>query len=250
MSVLFEELDYCPTEIGVISLRRRWEPRLGKDIYEIKLGDEHLMSDVFTVSEIALADLTLSAMGGNNLRVIVGGLGMGYTALAALKDDRVADVTVIEMLAPVIDWHRRGILPVGDALCTDHRVRMVLGDFFELASAPEGFDPDAPNTPYDAILLDIDHSPEMLLGGRSRKFYEPGGLKRMAEQLRPGGAFGLWSNEPPSDGFTDILRSVFPEAWAEPVIFRNPYDHSEVVQTVYIGRTAGQGAGGEKQGDR
>jgi len=239
MSVLFEELDYCPTEIGVISLRRRWEPRLGKDIYEIKLGDEQLMSDAFTVSEIALADLTLNALAGNNLRVVVGGLGMGYTALAALRDDRVSEVTIIEMLAPVIDWHRRGILPVGDVLCTDIRVRMVQGDFFQLASASNGFDPDASNTRYDAILLDIDHSPEMLLDGRSRQFYEPRGLRQMAEKLRPGGVFGLWSNEPPSDGFRDTLRCIFPGAWAEPVIFRNPYDHSQVVQTVYIGRTAG-----------
>jgi len=239
LSILFEELDYCPTEIGVISLRRRWEPRLGKDIYEIKLGDEHLMSDVFTVSEIALADLTLSAVAGSNLRVLVGGLGMGYTALAALKDDRVAEVTVIEMLAPVINWHQRGILPVGDALCTDSRARIVQGDFFELASSPNGFDPDAADNLYDAILLDIDHSPEMLLDGRSRQFYEPAGLKQIAEKLRPGGVFGLWSNEPPSDGFTDTLRRVFPDAWAEPVCFRNPYDHSEIVQTVYIGRSAG-----------
>lgn len=235
---MFEELDYCPTEIGAISLRRRWEPRLGKDIYEIKLGDEHLMSDVFTVSEIALADLTLSAVSGDNLLVVVGGLGMGYTALSALKDDRVAEVTIVEMLAPVIDWHRRGILPVGDALCTDDRVTLVQGDFFEFASAANGFEPDAPHICHDVILLDIDHSPEMLLDGRSRQFYQPEGLRRMAEQLRPGGVFGLWSNDRPSEAFTQVLRSVFPEAWAEPVTFRNPYDHSEVTQTVYIGRTA------------
>lgn len=238
MSVMFEELDYCPTEIGAISLRRRWEPRLGKDIYEIKLGDEHLMSDVFTASEIALADLVLSAVSGDNLQVVVGGLGMGYTALAALKDDRVANVTVIEMLAPVIDWHRRGILPVGDALCTDNRVTLVQGDFFEFASTANGFDPDAPHMRHDVILLDIDHSPEMLLDGRSRQFYQPEGLRRMAEHLRPGCVFGLWSNDRPSEAFTQVLRSVFREAWAEPVTFRNPYDHSEVTQTIYIGRMA------------
>ncbi|MFN4185469.1 MAG: spermidine synthase [Hyphomonas sp.] len=245
MSKLYEELDYCATEIGVLSLRRRWEPRLGKDVYEIKLGDEHLMSDVFTVSEIALADLGLSAVIGSELRVVVGGLGMGYTALAALKDERVASVSVVELLEPVIDWHRRGILPIGDALCTDHRVSLVQGDFFELASAPNGFDPDNPNVSYDAILLDIDHSPEMLLDNRSSAFYRPEGLKAMAKHLRPGGVFGLWSNEAPSDAFTDILREVFPEAWAEPVVFRNPYNHSEIVQTVYLARTASESMDGK-----
>lgn len=236
LSVLFEELDYCPTEIGAISLRRRWEPRLGKDIYEIKLGDEHLMSDVFTVSEIALADLALSAVSGNALRVLVGGLGMGYTALAALKDPRVSSVAIVELLEPVIDWHRRGLLPVGDALHRDQRVRFVQGDFFRLASSGDGFEPDQTASGYDAILLDIDHSPEMLLDNRSRGFYQPEGLATLLPHLRPGGIFGLWSNEAKSDQFTERLRSVFPEAWAEPIIFRNPYDYSEIEQTVYIGR--------------
>ncbi|ABI78830.1 conserved hypothetical protein [Hyphomonas neptunium ATCC 15444] len=241
MSALFEELDYSPTEIGILSLRRRWEPRLSKDVYEIKLGDEHLMSDVFTVSEIALADLGLNALAGSDLRVVVGGLGMGYTALAALKDARVAEISVVELLEPVIDWHRRGILPIGDVLHTDRRVRLVHGDFFELACAPTGFDPDNPHMTYDAILLDIDHSPEMLLDSRSTGFYRPEGLKAMAGHLRPGGVFGLWSNVAPSDAFTDILKEVFPEAWAQPVVFRNPYDHSEIVQTVYLARTAPEG---------
>lgn len=238
MSRLFEELDYCPTEIGALSLRRRWEPRLGKDIYEIKLGDEHLMSDVFTFSEIALADLALGAAMGTDLRIVVGGLGMGYTALAALKDQRVASVSVVELLEPVIDWHRRGILPIGDALIADSRVKLIHGDFFALASSQSGFDPESAASDYDLILLDIDHSPEMLLDARSSGFYQPDGLRALSAHLRPGGVFGLWSNDPPGDAFTEVLRSVFPEAWAEPVVFRNPYDHSEVTQTVYLARAA------------
>lgn len=237
--MLFEKLDYCPTEIGALSLRRRWEPRLGKDIHEIKLGNEHLMSDAFTLSEIALADLALRATPGDELHVLVGGLGMGYTALAALKDARVAGVTVVELLEPVIDWHRRGLLAVGDALCTDERVTLMQADFFKLVSSDRDVKPERLKQRYDAILLDIDHSPERLLDGRSRQFYEPAGLRQMSEHLRPGGIFGLWSNEPPSDGFMETLRRVFPDAWAEPVCFRNPYDHSEIVQTVYIGRSAG-----------
>jgi spermidine synthase len=239
MSRLFEELDYCPTEIGVLTLRRRREMRLGRDVFEIKLGDEHLMSDLFTVSEVALADLGLGAVNGSGLRVVVGGLGMGYTALAALKDARVSELFVVEFLAPVIDWHQRGILPVGDALATDDRVRLVQGDFFAMAAGGVGFDPDTPGTKFDAVLLDIDHSPEMLLDGRSRSFYEPGGLKALAAHLRPGGIFGLWSNEAPSGAFADVLRGVFVEAWAERVVFENPYDQSEIVQTVYLARTAG-----------
>ncbi len=238
MSRLFEELDYCPTEIGVLTLRRRWEPRIDKDIYEIKLGDEHLMSDLFTVSEIALADLGLASVSGADLNVVVGGLGMGYTALAVLKHPRVSRLLVVELLEPVIDWHRRGILPVGDALFTDSRARMVHADFFKLAATDTGFDSETPGTRLDAILLDIDHSPEMLLDDRSTGFYRPEGLRSLARHLRPGGVFGLWSNDAPSDTFTETLRSVFPEVWSHPVVFRNPYDNSDITQTVYVGRTA------------
>jgi hypothetical protein len=78
MSRLFEELDYCPTPIGAISLRRRREARLGVDVLEIKLGEEHLMSDLFTASEIALADLGVGACQGEGLDVVVGGLGLGW----------------------------------------------------------------------------------------------------------------------------------------------------------------------------
>ncbi len=237
MSRLFEELDYCPTEIGVLTLRRRREMRLGRDIFEIKLGDAHLMSDLFTVSEAALADLGLGAARGGDLRVVVGGLGMGYTALAALKDARVSELLVVEFLAPVIEWHRRGILPVGDVLAADDRVRLVQGDFFALSAGGAGFDPDRPGAKFDAVLLDIDHSPEMLLDARSRSFYEPDGLRALAAHLRPGGVFGLWSNERPSDAFTQVLCGVFAHAWANKVVFENPYDQSEIVQTVYLART-------------
>jgi spermidine synthase len=241
----FEELDYCPTEIGLLTLRRRWEPRLEKDVYEIKLGDEHLMSDLFTVSEVALARLALKALGGDALRVVIGGLGMGYTALAALEDPRVGQLSVIEFLEPVIGWHRRGVLPVGTALAADPRVTLVQGDFFRLAAEPGGLAPNGPGAGLDAILLDIDHSPEQLLDGRSRSFYTPDGLKALAGQLRPGGVFGLWSNDAPNDAFTQTLRRAFAEAWAEPVIFRNPYDQSDIIQTIYLGRT--EQAGGEPE---
>src|SRR5512134_938528 len=107
MSVRFEELDWGPTPLGEISLRRRLEPTLQIDVYEAKLGDEFLMSSLFTVSEIALADLALSSLHGSELDVVVGGLGLGYTAEAVLRDARVRSLYVIEALEEVIGWHRR-----------------------------------------------------------------------------------------------------------------------------------------------
>src|SRR6187549_2321794 len=89
MSVNFEELDFRPTPMGVLSLRRRRLPGTDIDIYEIKLGDEYLMSSRFTVAEIDLARLGLAALSRENLDVVVGGLGLGYTAQAALENPGV-----------------------------------------------------------------------------------------------------------------------------------------------------------------
>ena len=79
MSLAFEELDYVPTAMGGLSLRRRRDLATGEDIFEVKLGDAFLMSSKFSTSEIALAELGLEACTGDTLSVVVGGLGLGYT---------------------------------------------------------------------------------------------------------------------------------------------------------------------------
>ncbi len=129
MSVFFEELDYCPTPIGGLSLRRRREHKLDVDVFEIMLGEEYLMSSLFTVSEIALARLGLAGLDGDKLDVVVGGLGLGYTANAVLENANVASLVVVEVLEPVIQWHEKGLLPLGRVLTTDPRCRIVQGDF-------------------------------------------------------------------------------------------------------------------------
>src|SRR3546814_18539472 len=101
--------------MGDISVRRRLEPTLKIDIYEVILGDEHLMSSIFTVAEIALARLGLAEVAGGELDVVVGGLGLGYTARAALEDERVRSLHVIEALGEVIEWHEQ----IGRASCRD-----------------------------------------------------------------------------------------------------------------------------------
>lgn len=236
MSLLFEELDYWPTSIGALTLRKRREPVTGTDVFEIKLGDEHLMSSLFTASEVALAQLGLAAADGEDLEVIVGGLGLGYTAQAVLADKRVTSLRVVEMLEPVIHWHETGLLPLGPELMGDTRCRFVQADFFALAEGKAGFDPKQPGRRFDAVLVDIDHSPEALLDVRSTSFYRPEGLARLTGHLKTGGIFGLWSNDLPDPAFTDRLKKVFGAAWAEPVSFHNPLQNREFTQTVYLAR--------------
>lgn len=236
MSVYFEELDWRPTPIGTLSLRRRRELSLGVDVHEIKLGDEFLMSSLFTESEVALARLALAELTGSDLGVVVGGLGLGYTAKAVLEHEAVGSLVVVEMLEPVIEWHSVGLLPLGPELTGDARCRFVAGDFFALAASADGFDPDTPGRRFDAVLLDIDHSPDALLDQRSTSFYRPEGLSRIVAHLKTGGIFGLWSNDAPDERFTARLAGVFADAWAEPVTFHNPLQDRPFTQTVYLAR--------------
>lgn len=238
---MFEEIDYRHTPIGMVSLRRRYELALGIDVFEIKLGNEFLMSSLFTTSEVALARLGLAALAGQQLDVVVGGLGLGYTAKAVLANQDVASLVVVEMLEPVLDWHRTGLLPLGPALTGDSRCRFVQGDFFSLAAGTAGFDPAESGRLFDAILVDIDHSPESLLDDRSSGFYRPAGLAALAAHLKPGGVFGLWSNERPDEAFIDRLAGVFAEARVEPVTFDNPLQDRPFSQTVYLARADGTG---------
>lgn len=235
MSALFEELDWSPTPIGPVSLRRRRDLRLGADVYEVKLGEEFLMSSWFTESEVALARSGLAMCHGEALDVVVGGLGLGYTAAAVLDDPRVRSLTIVEYLAPVIAWHRDGLLPLGEKLVGDPRCRIVEGDFFAMGRG-EGFDPEAPGRQFDAILLDIDHSPEALLDARSTSFYTPEGLGSLARHLAPQGVFGLWSNDPPDPRFTERLAGAFSRVEPETVCFHNPLQDREAVQSVYLAR--------------
>jgi spermidine synthase len=239
MSVNFEELDFRPTPMGVLSLRRRRLPGTDIDIYEIKLGDEYLMSSRFTVAEIELARFGLAALPGADLDVVVGGLGLGYTAQAVLEDSRVRSLIVVDALAEVIEWHEQGLLPLGRQLTGDPRCRLVNGDFFAMSASAEGFDPETPGRRFDAVLVDIDHSPRNLLHPRHAALYERDGLARLAEHLNPGGVFALWSNDPPDAAFGAALADVFATSEARVVSFDNSFGDHDASNTVYVGVKSG-----------
>ena len=236
MSLVFEELDYQKTPLGEISLRRRAEPRLeGEILYEVKLGDEFLMSSLFTSAEIQLARLGLAALEGTGWDIVVGGLGLGYTAVAALEDPSVRSLMVVEVMEPVIDWHRRGLVPLGKELVSDPRCTLVHADFFEVASSSgSGFDRAAPTRLVHAVLLDIDHSPSHWLNPGNSAFYTAQGLRNLADKLYPGGIFGLWSNDPPDKEFTRLLDTIFQSSESHIVSFPNPYSSGESSNTVYL----------------
>lgn len=238
MSIRFEVLDSRPSPMGEISLRRRYDAEARSEVYEVKLGEEFLMSSLFPVAEIELARLGLARTPGTGLDVIVGGLGLGYTAQAALEDRRVETVTVVEYSGPVIDWHRRNLIPDTVGLAADPRIRLARMDFFAAAMSEAGFHPDEPDRRYDAILLDIDHTPRHVLHSPHAAFYTVEGLRAMSAHLRPGGCFAMWSDDPADDEFMAALAEVFTDVENREIWFDNPYTGGESSNSVYLATKA------------
>ena len=239
MSRDFEELDYRKTPLGELTLRRRRVHALGGiDVFEVKLGDAFLMSSLFHEVEVALANLGLAALDPGAWDVVVGGLGLGYTARAALDHAAVKSLLVVDALDTVIEWHERGLVPLGPALTADPRCRFIHGDFFALAASASGFDPDQQDRKFHAVLLDIDHSPRNLLHPQNAAFYEPAGLRALAAHLHDGGVFALWSDDPPDEDFLRALEAVFATSAAHVVKFPNPLLDRESASTVYVARKA------------
>ena len=239
MPLIFEELDFQNTPLGEISLRKRSEPRLeNKLIYEVKMNEEFLMSSLFVEAELQLSHLGLAALGDKfddkPLDVIVGGLGLGYTAAAALENSSVAILKVIDVMPPVIEWHQKGLVPLGDELMADSRCELVLGDFFAIASADtQGFGEANQDIKVDAVLLDIDHSPSFLLSPGNASFYTSKGLSSLANKINQGGVFALWSDVKASDDFIQLLETVFADVRSHLVSFANPYTQETSSNYVY-----------------
>ena len=237
MSDFFEELDHQETPLGALTLRRRREPMAKNcDVFEVKLDDDFLMSSLFTAGETALANIALDILKSTEIDVAIGGLGLGFTANAALEHKSVQTVVVIEALDAVLEWHRQALVPLGRRLSSDPRCQLVHGNFFELASSPsDGLDPTLKGRQFDAILLDIDHSPSHLLHSENRHFYTISGMQSLAQMLRPKGVFAMWSNDPPEKKFSGILQKAFRTYHAEIVEFPNPYSENSASCTIYIG---------------
>jgi spermidine synthase len=154
--------------------------------FSIMSGTIGLMNSRMSGSEEQLAILSGKRLAGRpKVRVLIGGLGMGFTlrqALASFPED--AEITIAELVPSVIQWARGPLAPIhGDSL-DDPRVRIHEGD---VRTAITG------GKPFDAILLDVDNGPDGLFRPENDRLYSPAGLAASKAALTPGGHLAVWS---------------------------------------------------------
>ena len=222
----FEVLDHAESPLGVLILRRRNPPE--DHVIELTLEHQFLMSSAVTFSERALATSAIAMHGGTNLDVLVGGLGLGYTCKAALDSDRVARVEVVELVAGVIGWFERDIIPLGKELTADSRFHITQDDVYDRLRRP-------PIKKHDLLLIDVDHSPDERLGESSDSFYAHESLALAKQHLEPGGVFGVWSTSD-SPSFEAELRKTFHDVYVDPIDFFNVTTGRDETNWLFLAR--------------
>lgn len=224
-------LAYEETALGMICLRRReLLAQPGTVVTEITLDHALLMSSHHTLSERTLSTSALKHHNGDGLRVMIGGLGLGYTAQQMLHSSAVASVEVVELLPQVIGWVRDGLVPLSEELNRDSRLQVAQGDVYALLAA-------VPQRRFDVILIDVDHSPDERLGDENAGFYCAAGLRSAKRHLAPGGLLGVWSYAE-SSPFVAALREVFDRVEVEPVTFDNVLVEESETNWLFFARDA------------
>ncbi len=225
----FEILAYEETPLGLLCLRRREilsQP--GTLVTEVTLNHEFLMSSYLTASERALTELGLErVLGGEELRVLIGGLGLGYTAASALDSVMVNHVEVVEFLPQVISWLDSGLVPLAERLNADERLEVTHGDIYERLSRPG-------DQEFELIAIDVDHSPEDVLGEQSQGFYSREGLTRAKSHLTKGGVLGVWSYDESSPLLAN-MKEVFGTVTVEKVTVMNDLINQEQTDWLFFG---------------
>lgn len=197
--------------------------------FSIRVGPHELMNSRVHASEEALAELACKALAGHErTRILVGGLGMGFTLAAVLSHAGASTrVDVAELVAAVIGWNRTELKELNGAALADSRVTVREGDVATLIGAEKGA--------YDAILLDVDNGPSALTSKANHRLYGTRGLDAAYAALRPGGVLAVWSADH-DPAFTKRLRQAGFQVEEHPVRARGRAGGSRFL--VWIARRA------------
>lgn len=197
---LVSEIARGVSERGELVLRRR-----GDGALELRVNGVFVMDDRETSSEELLASAALEAVAHPD-RVLVGGLGLGYTVRALLRDERLGQVMVVEIEPDLVAWMRAGLVP---SVLDDPRVAMVVGDVRDVVA-------DLPDASVDAILLDVDNGPDFLVYNENSAIYTSGFVGICRTKLRSGGVLTVWSSSA-STSLEAAVTAVFGGCVVKPV---------------------------------
>lgn len=171
------------------------------DSLELRVNGVFVMDTAHTETERELATATLRVVDGADLRVLIGGLGLGFTLREVLADPRVREAHVVEIEPDLVTWHRDGLVPETTAAIRDDRVRCHAGDVAEVIAAQ-------PSESFDIVLLDVDNGPDFLVYDANSAIYRSEFLTRGKEKLVAGGTLAIWSADT-SPELRAALHEVF-----------------------------------------
>jgi spermidine synthase len=223
-----EILAYENTPLGPLCLRRReLLSAPGTVVTEVTLNHEFLMSSYNTDSERAISNRSIEIHGGSNLKTLVGGFGLGYTAWELLKHSSVATVEVVEYLPQVLEWLREGLIPLSAELNAADHLQLVPGDVYARLLGE-------PSERFDLIVIDVDHSPDDQLAEEEHTFYTAKGLAQAKRHLNHGGVLAVWSYAESSE-FSEALRATFDTVHVEPITMFNAMVDQEQTDWLFFG---------------
>jgi spermidine synthase len=195
---------------GEVVLRERRDPDAGPNapaVLELRVNGVFVMDTLETSSEKGLATAALKRVEAPRA-VLIGGLGLGFTAHEVLADARVEKLVVVEIEDALVQWMRDGTIPHGPAYLADERLSVITSDI-RVAMA------EASVAAYDLVLLDVDNGPGFLVYDENEALYQREFLELTARCLRPGGALVIWSAAE-SPVLQAEMREVFGDAVALP----------------------------------
>jgi spermidine synthase len=201
--------------------------RRGQEFF-LRVNGQALMGTNAPESERMLAKLGCEGLRGKRgVRVLIGGLGFGFTLRAVLEllgEDGLVEVA--ELLPEVVAWNREHLAEVNGLLVDEPRVRMVLGDVYELMLKGEA-------ERYDAILLDVDNGPVAMVQEGNGRMYQADGLAMIGRVLKPGGCVAFWS----ASGDPAFVRRLAKAGFAVQVEAVKAYAQAKrKVHTIFLGR--------------
>jgi spermidine synthase len=184
----FVEVARAASDRGDVVLRRRTDPQRPEDpsVLELRVNGVFVMDTFETRTEVTLARAALEEV-EHPRRVLVGGLGLGFTVHEVLADSRVDQVVVAEVEDALVRWFRDGTVPHGPAYLADERLRITVADVRLVVQ-------EAGDATYDLVLLDVDNGPDFLVYEDNAELYEPAFLEQARRALAPGGRLVVWSS--------------------------------------------------------